>query len=140
MGNIMFRNWIGYSVFFLCVLCSNNIHRYAHEFSSNIPKPILYLQKFRILSSNYQHKIHHDKGESRYCLVGDYTNFIVDYIHLWDFLESIVSFFGIKANTAKPIMMLGHPYRGRKLTNMYIKNKDDYTKALSILKNVYKCD
>lgn len=140
MGDIMKRNFVGYSTFFILATCANNIHRYAHETRANIPKAILFLQNAGILSSGAEHKIHHEKGESRYCLIGDYTNKIVDYIHLWSTLEIIVAFFGIKANTAKPIMMPGHPYRGRKLTNMYIKNKEDYTRGLKILKNVYDCN
>jgi sterol desaturase/sphingolipid hydroxylase (fatty acid hydroxylase superfamily) len=138
-GEIMKENIWGFSVFFILITLANNIHRYAHEFKKNIPKPIKFLQDLGILSSISQHKIHHDKGESRYCLIGDYSNYVIDYFNLWNKLEKIPSYFGIEPNTAKPLLVENHPYKGRKYTNMYIKTKSDYIKGLEILSKVHNC-
>jgi len=72
-------------------------HRFSHERECESIFIIYKLQSIGILVSHDHHKLHHTtETDGKYCAIFQITNYILDSIHFWRFLEKIVGLFGLK--------------------------------------------
>ena len=69
---------------------SNFIHRLSHmrECENNVI--IKSLQKYGLLCSHQHHKMHHTQIHEKYCVITEYSNFVLDNIHFWRGFEYII--------------------------------------------------
>ena len=71
----------------------NLFHRFSHMRECENHFIITYLQKTGILCSHKHHSMHHQTVDSKYCVLSEYTNYLLDSIHFWRVLEYIVFVF-----------------------------------------------
>ncbi len=76
---------------FLFWSCTINLfHRFSHMRECENHFVINYLQKTGILCSHEHHSAHHKTVDSKYCVLSEYTNYLLDSIHFWRVLEYMV--------------------------------------------------
>jgi ubiquitin-conjugating enzyme E2 variant len=70
---------------------ANQIHKWSHMRDCDIPAPIRFLQRCRILQSRAHHGAHH-RGEknSAYCVVTPFVNPVLDRLGFWRALERVL--------------------------------------------------
>ncbi|HMB96385.1 MAG TPA: fatty acid desaturase CarF family protein [Tepidisphaeraceae bacterium] len=70
---------------------ANQIHKWAHRRSSDLPAPVRILQRLRIFQSFQHHAEHHrHEKNSHYCLITNIANPILDRTRFWRGLESLL--------------------------------------------------
>ena len=103
-----------YSALFIFSVTSNIIHKFSHMRDCENNYVVRELQKIGIFCSHNQHKIHHQLSTEKYCVISGYTNYILDNIYFWRFLETII----FLATGIKPSRKLG--YDGYKEIHNYM--------------------
>jgi hypothetical protein len=74
--------------------CSNEFHAIAHGVTGN--RLTDFLQEMGFIQSEEHHKYHHVKPfKTRFCVITNYLNPILDRIRFWSVLEWMVSLLGI---------------------------------------------
>lgn len=91
-------NALTWHVILFCILGANanQLHKYAHMPTSNVPVLVRWLQRLRILQSARDHGAHHrgDKNMA-YCVITPFLNPVLDLLGFWRGLERItVPLFG----------------------------------------------
>ena len=71
----------------------NLFHRFSHMRECENHFIITYLQKTGILCSHKHHSMHHQTVDSKYCVLSEYANYLLDSIHFWRVLKYIVFVF-----------------------------------------------
>jgi hypothetical protein len=74
--------------FFLTI--SNLLHRFSHSRDCENNFFIKTIQKTGLLCSHEHHSIHHQFSDQKYCVITEYSNYILDSINFWRFLEYII--------------------------------------------------
>ena len=69
---------------------SNLIHRFSHMKRSENMKIVLFLQDIGIFCSVGHHKLHHTHFDRSYCVISEYSNYVLDKINYWRLLEYII--------------------------------------------------
>jgi hypothetical protein len=89
--------------FFTFLSLVNLFHRFTHQRDCETHYIILQLQKWGILCSHDHHRQHHvEQSDGKYCTILPITNYILDTIYFWRFLEVIISIVGVKPDR-KPV-------------------------------------
>jgi len=87
---LLFKYPFAFATFFLIAIFSNVFHRISHFRDCENQYLIKMLQNAGILCSHKHHQLHHESSNSRYCAISEYTNYILDNIYFWRFLEWLV--------------------------------------------------
>ncbi len=70
---------------------ANQIHKWAHRSTSENGRLIRSLQRVGILQSPSHHARHHHRGkDSYYCVVTNYANPVLEWLHVWRGLEGLI--------------------------------------------------
>jgi hypothetical protein len=85
----------GFSLFnvvlFLALSMNDVVHKYTHMKKTNIPSLVKTLQKYQVIQSCEEHRLHHiDPHEINYCTITPYVNVWVEKISLWRRLENLI--------------------------------------------------
>jgi len=105
---LVFRKSIFKYPFFLASFlfwsCTINVfHRFSHMRECENHFIITSLQKTGLLCSHEHHSVHHKTVDSKYCVLSEYTNHLLDSIYFWRILESIIFICtGIKPDRKPP--------------------------------------
>jgi len=77
---------------------SNLVHRFSHLRKEELNPILRFLQKYNILISHDEHKIHHGINSSvKFGVINKYTNYIYDYFDIWKKIEKFFyTLFGLK--------------------------------------------
>lgn len=82
---------------FIAACLANLFHRFSHERECETPPFIYKLQKMGVLVSHEHHREHHaNEVDGKYCPIFPITNYILDTIYFWRFIEFIIAIFGMK--------------------------------------------
>ena len=134
--------YISASTFFFSV-CVNIIHRFSHMRECELPYIITLLQKYNIIMSHDEHKIHHRDAVNRYFIMNRYTNTFFDSINFFGILERIIyKITGVTPNTRtyesyKSIQNYMH--ENAKLECPDIPTKNDIDILRKLLDDFYAC-
>ena len=85
-------NWLSWQVWLFVAIGvnANQIHKWNHMPSRNVPAPVRALQKIWLLQSANHHAVHHHGEKNRhYCVVTNVLNPLLDRLRFWHGLESI---------------------------------------------------
>jgi len=74
-------------------IISNIIHRFSHMRECENMGFVLFLQKTGIFCSHTHHATHHSSVGEKYCVVSEYTNYLLDSLYFWKILEYIIYLF-----------------------------------------------
>ena len=83
----------------------NLVHRFAHMPKSRVPRWIRGMQEFGLFISHEHHDAHHRSMKKlipkhlagyKFCPMTDWVNPVVDFIGFWNWIEFILSIFGLK--------------------------------------------
>jgi hypothetical protein len=78
-------------VLFLCISSNDVIHKYAHQKKSQCPTIISELQRYRIIQSADEHRLHHiDPYEINYCTISPHLNVWLEKYDFWRKMEDII--------------------------------------------------
>jgi ubiquitin-conjugating enzyme E2 variant len=77
-------------VFFISCVISNILHRFSHMRDCENSWIVRALQKCGIICSHEHHFIHHKVGDQKYCVMIEYSNYILDTLLFWRGLEYII--------------------------------------------------
>ena|SRR5437867_2129026 len=70
---------------------ANQVHKWAHMPSASVPRVVQRLHRLGVLQSPEHHALHHAGGkDSRYCVVTNVVNPVLDALNFWRFLEWVV--------------------------------------------------
>jgi ubiquitin-conjugating enzyme E2 variant len=70
---------------------ANQVHKWAHLRSSAIPRAVRWLQSIGVLQSPAHHAAHHGGAkDSRYCVITNALNPVLDALGFWRGLEAVV--------------------------------------------------
>jgi plasmanylethanolamine desaturase len=70
---------------------ANQVHKWAHMPSASVPKMVRWLQGSGVLQTSEHHAVHHaGRKDSRYCVVTNVLNPVLDTVKLWRFLEWLI--------------------------------------------------
>ena len=86
--------WLTWHVWLFCFLAanSNHIHKCAHRTRKENGPIISALQRWGILQNPAHHAIHHtDPKASRYCVITNLVNPVLDGLHFWAGLEWVIA-------------------------------------------------
>ena len=86
--------------FLLFGTVGNVLHRFGHMRDSETNDFVKLLQKIGVLQTHQYHSVHHKTSDRRFCVVSQYLNPFLDYVHFWRGLELVV--FWITGVKAKP--------------------------------------
>jgi ubiquitin-conjugating enzyme E2 variant len=78
------------ATFFIFDVIGPLIHRFCHYRDCENNFIIKLLQNIGIICSHEHHKTHHDTSNKHYCVITPYSNYLLDGIHFWSFLEYII--------------------------------------------------
>ena len=99
----MVRHPAPYLVFFFFLSMTNLFHRFTHERDCETPAIILFFQKLGIICDHEHHRMHHvTQPDGKYCVIFPITNYLLDTLLFWRFLEKIISVFGVHPDR-KPV-------------------------------------
>jgi ubiquitin-conjugating enzyme E2 variant len=77
-------------------IIANIVHRFSHLRECETSIILKFLQKIGIFCSHEQHKLHHQLSNEKYCVISGYSNYVLDNIYFWRFLENtIFMIFGV---------------------------------------------
>lgn len=88
------------------------VHKYAHLTEMERPILVNLLQKYYVIQSHEEHRLHHlEPYNSHYCPLTPYLNFYLEKINFWRNLESLISYFGYypRKKTFLTISSKGYP-------------------------------
>jgi hypothetical protein len=98
VGLLYFINRNMFKSYLVCVVSfaffsstANIVHRFSHlrDCETNIILKVL--QKTGLFCSNDHHSIHHSSIlNEKYCVISAYTNYILDRVYFWRFLEYLI--------------------------------------------------
>lgn len=146
---ILYRDIFNYKYFIISLtffsLIPNIIHSLAHrrECENNIC--IRILQNMGILCSHKHHSIHHAVVDKNYCVISNYSNYVLDNIYFFRGLENMIYLFtGVKANR-KPSYesykeIQNYMHENAKLICPDKPNRRDVEILVQNLKNYKKCN
>ena len=130
---------------FIFLSLVNLFHRFAHERECETPSIIYKLQSVGLLCSHDHHRQHHVKEiDGKYCTIFPITNYLLDSIYFWRFLEKIISMFGInpsrkpKYNYYTPIQNYMH--QNAKTKCPLRPQEHDINELFNNLDNFIQCD
>ncbi len=70
---------------------ANQVHKWAHMPSAYLPEPVRWLHQLGVLQTPEHHAVHHaGRKDSRYCVVTNIVNPVLDTLRFWRFLEGVV--------------------------------------------------
>ena len=82
---------------------ANQVHKWNHMRRSEVPAPVRLLQRLRVLQSSRHHAGHHGgTKDSRYCVITEALNPVLDGIGFWRMLEAALA----------PVLGLPRPQAG----------------------------
>ena len=125
---------------FFCII-SNLLHRFSHMRDCENNSIITSLQKLGILCSHSHHSQHHNSVGEKYCIIMEYSNYVLDSLYFWRILEIIILLLtGIKPHRKKsydsyPIQ--NHMHENAKLICPDTPTKEDIKELERKLK-IYK--
>ena len=99
---LLFKYKFFFITFFIFFSLANLFHRLAHmrECEKNII--INKIQDTGLLCSHEHHKIHHINNQEKYCVICEYTNYMLDNVNYWRNLENLIFIMsGVKPNRVK---------------------------------------
>jgi len=77
---------------------ANEFHSMSHKTDKENGKIVCMMQKIGLIQSRKMHGYHHTSPYNiNYCVMTNYLNPILNKIKYWEFLEWVISLFGIKA-------------------------------------------
>jgi hypothetical protein len=76
--------------FFLFATFANALHKHSHMRECENPYIITLIQKTGLLCSHNHHKLHHENIDTKYCVISEYNNYILDNIYFWRVIEYII--------------------------------------------------
>jgi len=132
---------------FIFASTANVFHRFSHMRNCELPPIIKWLQYNKIIISHKDHSHHHTTSIDSYCTVIPYTNYILDKIEFWRFLEYCI--YICTLTIVKPRPKKTYNEYNDIQNYMHIDNKQECPKKptkLDVdilkqnLKNYYKCD
>jgi hypothetical protein len=129
---------------YLFASTSSLFHRFSHERECEMPSVIFKLQSLGILVSHEHHRQHHISSDIKYCPIFSITNYILDPIYFWRFLEKMISLFGITPskksnyNHYKPIQNYMHEDAKSECPKR--PTAEDLDELFDNLDNFMKCD
>ena len=98
--NLLYQYPYLFITFSLFSLTSNIIHKFSHMRDCEKSNILLYINKTGFLCSHKHHGEHHTNPSEKYCVISEYSNYILDYIGFWRGLEYIIYITtGIKPHT-----------------------------------------
>ena len=105
---------------------------------------VKFFQKTGILCSHEHHKLHHTQTNEKYCVISEYSNYILDNIYFWRILEFLIfSITGIKPNRKSPydsyISIHNHMHANAKLTCPDKPTREDVDELILKLKSFKNC-
>lgn len=73
--------------FLIFAILSNIIHRFSHMRDCENHIIVRSLQRIGIFASHKHHSTHHKDSNTKYCVISEYTNMLLDTIGFWKGLE-----------------------------------------------------
>ena len=138
-----YRYFIFSLAFFSIV--SNIAHRFSHMRDCENHAIVRFLQKTGILCSHEHHSIHHKKSTEKYCVISEYTNYILDTLHFWRILEYVIYVVtGIKPSRKQSYddyyEIHNHMHENAKLECPDTTTKRDVEELIQKLKEYRQCN
>ena len=88
LGHLTWHVWL----FAVLGANANQIHKWTHRTPQENGPLISFLHRCRLVQTPRHHARHHiDPKNSHYCVLTDFLNPILDGLHLWEFLERVIS-------------------------------------------------
>ncbi len=76
---------------------TNVIHRWSHTRTEENVAIVRVLQRIGLFQSTQHHTFHHSgESDSHYCLLTDHVNPLLEAVGLWESLDKLLSFVGIR--------------------------------------------
>jgi ubiquitin-conjugating enzyme E2 variant len=129
-------------VFFSVI--ANIIHRFSHMRECENNSVVVFLQKTGIFSSHSHHSLHHTEIDTKYCIISEYNNYLLDSIYFWRILEYIIYLFtNVKPNRKQSYedyyMIQNHMHKDAKLECPDKPTKKDMEYLKTKLRMYKKC-
>ena len=87
-GLLTWHVWL----FTLLSVNANQIHKWNHLPPARVPRPVLLMQRLRLLQSRRQHLEYHRGAKDRcYCVITDFVNPVFDRLRVWRLLERLLA-------------------------------------------------
>ncbi|XP_065201924.1 plasmanylethanolamine desaturase 1 [Planococcus citri] len=115
------------------VAYTNQIHKWSHTYF-DLPKYVVFLQKYHIVLPQRQHRYHHiAPHETYYCITTGWLNYPLECINFWSTLERLIT--NITGYVPRSDDMRWAQKGVRKKFKEKLINADTQTKEMTILKN-----
>lgn len=142
--SILFKYSYLFISFFLFASFANALHKHSHMRECENPYIITLLQKTGVLCSHNHHSLHHEHVDTKYCVISEYTNYVLDTVYFWRVVEYIIFIItGIEPNR-KPKYDDYHSIHNYMHENAKLEcpdkpNKKDIEILKDILREYKKC-
>ena len=112
VGAALYLGWLTWHVVLFAALVANanQIHKWAHMNSTEVPLFVRWLQKLHILQTPRHHGRHHGGTRTtHYCVITNFLNPLLEEVRFWSRLEWAVEYFtGDRRRTeAEELKLLG---------------------------------